>query len=101
MSGQIGLNPATMRLVEGGAVSEARLSLRHARRVLAVVTSTDCLCNLMTVICYVTSCEAAEAARNEFDSVLSSSLHQTDVATSCCYWILLLYCCFVFLRVLL
>ena len=80
MSGQIGLNPAAMTLVDGGPVMESRLSLRHVGRVLAAVSSNVCLYNLVLVICYVTSCEAAVAAQTEF----SNAVHTSQVTTSYC-----------------
>jgi len=62
-----------MKLVDGGAVMQSRLSLRHVRRVLSAMSSSVCLCDLLLVICYATSCDAAVAAQTELDNALSSS----------------------------
>ena len=85
MSGQIGLNPATMTLVDDDAVMQSRLSLRHVGRVLAAVSSSRCLYNLLMVVCYATSCDAAVAAQTEFNNATVSSLDISHVSTNYCH----------------
>jgi len=65
-----------------GAMMQSRLSLRHVGRVLAAVSNAVCLCDLLLVICYVTSREAAVTAQTEFNNVLSSCLHMSTVNTA-------------------
>jgi len=67
-----------MTLVDGGAVMQSRLSLRHVCRVLSAMSSSVCLCNLLLVVCYTTDCEAAAAARAE----LNHACHTSQVSTS-------------------
>jgi len=81
VSGQIGLNPAAMTLVDGGPVMESRLSLRHVGRVVAVMSSSACLCCSVLVICYTTSHDAAVSAQTEFNNALSSA-HTSEARTS-------------------
>ena len=69
-----------MTVVDGGAVMQSRLSLRHVSRVLAAVSSNHCLRNLLLVICYATSCDAAVAAQTEFNSAMSSRLDSSGVS---------------------
>jgi len=87
ISGQIALNPASMTLIDGGAVMQSRLSLQHVRRVLDVMSNDACLCNSLLVICYATSYEAALSAETELNCTLSSSVYTTDVSdvNTCCY----------------
>jgi len=67
-----------MTLVDGGAVMQSRLSLRHVCRVLSAMSSGVCLCNLLLVVCYTTDCEAAAAAQAE----LNHTCHSSQVSTS-------------------
>jgi len=91
VSGQIGLNPATMMLVDDDAVMQSRLSLRHVGRVLAAVSSSRCLYNLLMVVCYATSCDAAVAAQTEFNNATVSSLDISHVSTNYCHCLWLLF----------
>jgi len=71
-----------MKLVDDGAVMQARLSLRHVHRVLNVMSSSECLCNLLLMICYTTSSDAALAAQTQLNNVLSSTDHRSQVSTN-------------------
>lgn len=64
VAGMIGLEAGSMMMVEGGAVAEGRLALRHLTRVVEAVTGAaqgQGLAMLMQVVCYCTSVSACRA----------------------------------------
>jgi len=74
-----------MTLVDGN-IPQCQLSLKHVRRVLAAMSA--CLCQLLCVICYTTSREAAVAAHSSFSNAFSSA---DDVSTKRFYLFIHLY----------
>lgn len=70
VAGQIALCPATMTMVEGGARTEARLSLRHVDRVLKAMNSRLGLSYVTLVICYITDVSIISTAHEELKRVL-------------------------------
>lgn len=71
VAGQIGLCPATMKLIEYGIVAEARLSLRHVQRILSAMKSTVSLENVNLCICYVTNEDFIGFAQEEWNRAVS------------------------------
>uniref|UniRef100_H2UH67 Diphthine--ammonia ligase n=1 Tax=Takifugu rubripes TaxID=31033 RepID=H2UH67_TAKRU len=53
-SGQIGLVPCTMQLVEAGARAQTLLTLSHVRKVLQAVIASSTLANVVQAHCYAT-----------------------------------------------
>ena len=73
VAGQIGLCPATMKLVSQGFVAEARLSLRNVQRILVAMNPDISLENVNLCICYVTQKDFIEFAQEEWDHAVSTS----------------------------
>ena len=53
VSGSIGLDAGSMRLIPGGVLSQAQLALRHVDRVIKAIGTSCCLRDAMLVICYI------------------------------------------------
>lgn len=66
VAGQIAMCPANLAIINGGIVPQARLSLRHVRRILeAMHCGMD---KLTTIICYVTNISYVQAAQREYEA---------------------------------
>ena len=64
VAGQIAMCPANLAIISGGIIPQARLSLRHVRRILeAMHCGMD---RLTTVICYVTDHSYIQPAHKEY-----------------------------------
>ncbi|XP_078314514.1 uncharacterized protein LOC111129115 isoform X2 [Crassostrea virginica] len=64
VAGQIAMCPANLAIISGGIIPQARLSLRHVRRILeAMHCGID---RLTTVICYVTDHSYIQPAQKEY-----------------------------------
>lgn len=82
MAGQIGLCPATMKLIDHGFVAEARLSLRHVQRVLAAMNPAISLENVNLCVCYVTQTDFIEFAQEEWNRALDKEGLRDDSSES-------------------
>jgi len=66
LAGQIGLDPASMQLVPG-PLPQAKLSLRHTRRVLLANKSS--LSSALCGTCYYTTADNCESARQSLEEL--------------------------------
>jgi hypothetical protein len=55
-----------MTLIEGGAINQSRLSLRHVIRILKAMSSCSQLHDIMLAICYATSHSSSQMAETEW-----------------------------------
>jgi hypothetical protein len=63
VAGQIAMCPANLAIIEGGIVSQARLSLRHVQRILeAMHCGMD---KLTMIVCYITNISYVQSAQKE------------------------------------
>jgi len=53
VSGSIGLDAGSMRIIPGGVVSQAQLALGHVDSVIKAIASSCCLRDAISVICYI------------------------------------------------
>ncbi|XP_029683518.1 diphthine--ammonia ligase isoform X2 [Takifugu rubripes] len=69
-SGQIGLVPCTMQLVEAGARAQTLLTLSHVRKVLQAVIASSTLANVVQAHCYATRKRDIGVIREAWESAL-------------------------------
>ncbi|XP_048580154.1 diphthine--ammonia ligase isoform X2 [Nematostella vectensis] len=63
VSGNIGLWPASMKLVDGGVSTQAALSLRHVDRIVSAFSAHGNLRNTLSGVCYLTCAQHIPVAR--------------------------------------
>jgi len=66
VSGQIGMVPANLKIIEGSVLHESRLSLRHVSRVLSAMSPGTGFNNIISAICYVTHASHISKAMEEW-----------------------------------
>lgn len=77
VAGQIAMVPGSLNIVQGGITTESRLSLRHVVRVLDAQSPGCNLSHVVSVVCYVTSCQYIDVAKQEWSRALKA-LHEDD-----------------------
>ncbi|KAL3265773.1 hypothetical protein HHI36_009971 [Cryptolaemus montrouzieri] len=74
LSGQIGLVPGNLKLVEGGVKCQCRLALRHVDRLLKAVDNNINLRNVVQGICYVTNIKSIQQVRRLWEENTNNAI---------------------------
>ncbi|KAK3595952.1 hypothetical protein CHS0354_032465 [Potamilus streckersoni] len=66
IAGQIAMCPSSLKIIEGGILPEARLSLRHVSRIIEAICPDWSLGNTVSVVCYITQQDYIQVACSEW-----------------------------------
>lgn len=82
ISGQIGLIPGNLTVIEGGIKNQNKLTLRHIERVSKVMNCSNRLKNCIHGICFITHPEHIEIAKLEWAKSTIKSISNFVVVSS-------------------